>query len=86
MLPGLLSHCADGQRTVTIEATTLEECLDNLLTHYPLLKPHLFEETGDLRRHVNIFYDGDNIKWMDDWTGYLKEDSTLTIIQAVAGG
>ena len=86
-LPTLLAHCTGGARDVEVEAETLETCLDALLRSYPLLRPHLLDETGNLRPHVNVFLNDQNARWIDDWAAVrLAPGDTLTVIQAVSGG
>lgn len=85
-VPILLADCTGGARDVTVEATTLRGALDALLATYPLLRPHLFDESGALRVHVNVFLNDDNARWLDDWHVELAPGDTVTVIQAVSGG
>jgi molybdopterin converting factor small subunit len=86
-VPSLLANCTGGARDVEVEAATLEGCLDALLVAYPLLRPHLLDEAGNLRPHVNLFLNDQNARWIDDWAGVrLAPGDTLTVIQAVSGG
>jgi molybdopterin converting factor small subunit len=85
-VPSLLADCTGGARDVAVEATTLEGCLDALLAAYPLLRPHLFDQAGALREHVNVFLNDENARWIDDWTAELAPGDTVTVIQAVSGG
>lgn len=85
-VPSLLADCTGGVRDVTVEATTLRGCLDALLAAHPLLRPHLFTQTGELRQHVNVFLNERNARWLDDWEVELRPGDTVTVIQAVSGG
>lgn len=85
-VPSLLADCTGGARDVTVEATTLQGALDALVAAYPLLRPHLFDESGALRTHVNVFLNDDNARWLDDWNAELAPGDTVTVIQAVSGG
>ena len=85
-LPSLLATCTGGERDVAVEATTLQGALEALLAAYPLLRPHLVTETGRLREHVNLFFNDQNARWLDDWGIELSPGDTLTVIQAVSGG
>lgn len=85
-LPSLLTRCTDGARQVEVEATTLQGAVDALLAAYPLLRPHLFDESGTLRQHVNVFLNDENTRWIDDWSTELSPGDSLTVLQAVSGG
>ena len=85
-LPSLLRPAAEGQPEVTVQAETLQGALDALLERYPLLRRHLYEESGGLREHVNIFWNDQNIRWLEDASTVLKPGDTITILQAVSGG
>jgi sulfur-carrier protein len=86
-IPTMLRDCTQGQRTVTLEATSAREALEHLFTQYPLLKFHLLEHDGNLRTHLVIFHDGVPIHPLRD-----SSDITFTgnqeihILQAVSGG
>ena len=85
-LPGLLANCTEGRREVAVEGVSLEQCIESLVTTYPLLAVHLFDEARQLRPHVNVFHNETNVKWLEDWRIPVREGDTLTILQAVSGG
>jgi len=85
-LPSLLAGCTGGERDVVVEAATLEGCVEALLADYPLLRPHLLDDAGKLREHVNLFLNDQNVRWIDDWGRELRPGDTVTVIQAVSGG
>ncbi len=85
-IPTLLRDCTGGNGTVSIGAATLAEALERLRESYPLLRIHLYDETGKLRPHVLIFYNRDSIGWLDRLDVPLKAGDTLEILQAVSGG
>ena len=67
------------------EACTLTQVLDEMDEHYPGVKTYLLDEQGRLRRHVNIFVDGNMI--VDRDTSAMRyEGSEVYIIQALSGG
>jgi molybdopterin converting factor small subunit len=85
-LPSLLAHCAKGLREVEIQAATLQECFERLLTEYPLLKIHLFDEDGKRREHVLFFYNSEKTDWLDSSDIPVRNGDRVTILQAVSGG
>jgi molybdopterin synthase sulfur carrier subunit len=85
-VPSLLERTTGGQRAVVISAGTLRESLETLVEQYPLLKVHLYDESGALRQHVNVFYNEQNTKWLESLDVRLRPGDTVTVLQAVSGG
>jgi molybdopterin converting factor small subunit len=85
-VPTLLRDCVDGQAEFAVSATTLAGALDRLRADYPLLRVHLWDETGHLRPHVLIFYNGESIHWLDPAAITLQPRDQLQVLQAVSGG
>lgn len=85
-IPSLLGDCAGGRTRFQVEAETLEQALSVLRETYPLLRVHLFDETGAARKHVLLFYNDDNLDWLDRLDLPLRPGDRLTVLQAVSGG
>lgn len=85
-VPGLLRDCIGGRSSVTIPATTLDEALQRLRDEYPLLRVHMYDEHEQLRQHVLVFYNTDNIAWLDRLDVPLEPGDQITVLQAVSGG
>lgn len=85
-LPGLLTACTGGEKVVTVEAETIAGAIEALLTAYPLLRVHLFTDTGTLREHVMFLYNGQSTNWLKSTDIPLKSGDTLTVLQLVSGG
>jgi molybdopterin synthase sulfur carrier subunit len=60
--------------------------LDNVIVQYPALKPHLFESNGNLRRHFNVFVNGEHIRDLNGLDTVLKEDDKVILMVSAAGG
>ena len=85
-VPTILRDCTGGRNPVTIEAVTLAEALERLRETYPLLRIHLYDETGQLRPHVLIFYNDESTRWLEHLDVPLRPGDHLEILQAVSGG
>jgi sulfur-carrier protein len=85
-VPTILRDCLGGSTQVTIEAETLAEALERLCTTYPLLRIHLFDEAGQLRTHVLIFYNEESTRWLERMDIPLQPGDRLNILQAISGG
>ena len=85
-LPGLLATCAGGEKVVSVEAETVAGSIDALLRAYPLLKVHLYEESGALRPHIMFLYNDQSIKWLPSLDIPLQPGDKMTVLQLVSGG
>jgi sulfur-carrier protein len=85
-VPSLLRDCTDGHVTFQLEAPTLQEALYKLLKTYPLLRKHLYTESGQVRKHVLLFYNDQNLAWLDHLEIPLQAGDRLIVFQAVSGG
>jgi len=85
-VPFLISDCTGGRSRFELEAETLGQAIDLLLDTYPLLRIHLYDESGALRQHVLLYYNDDNIAWLDRLDVALASGDRLTVLQAVSGG
>ena len=85
-VPTMLRSCTNGQARFSLAATTIEDALARLVQEYPLLRRHLYDDAGIQRQHVLIFYNEDNIKWLEHLDVPLKQGDCLSVVQAVSGG
>ncbi len=85
-LPGLLTSCTGGEKVVTVEADTVAGAIEALLTAFPLLKVHLYEEGGSLRPLVMFLYNDKSIKWLPTLDIPLQRGDQMSVLQLVSGG
>ena len=85
-LPSVLEPATGGVRELTASGRTLRDVFADLLEREPRLRPHLFDESGDLRQHVLCFHNGTNTRWMDGWDMPMSEGDAILFMQAVSGG
>lgn len=69
-----------------LEAATLSEVLTKLESQHPGLRNYIVDEQGALRKHVNIFIDGDLIHDRESLSDSFGEQSEIYIMQALSGG
>jgi len=80
-LPALLEREAGGQREFETEAATLGEALRALPVSDLCLDEH-----GELRRLVNVFVDGEDVRGGEGLQTPLRADSQVLVVTAIAGG
>lgn len=85
-IPQPLRNLTGNQSTVTGDGVTLEACLAHLESTYPGIKERVMDEAGQLRRFVNIFINGDDVRFMEGLASPLKDGDEVSIVPAVAGG
>ncbi len=84
--PALMKFYVDNQTELLVDAETVAELLENLTSRYPALQPHLFEPGGKLRRHFNIFVNGEHIRDLGGMNTPLKKEDKVILMAAAAGG
>ena len=83
-IPGMLATSI-GQSHVKIDAETLAGAIRQLIAHRKL-GPLIFDEAGQLRRHVLLFHNDTATRHLDTLDVPLREGDRLTVVQAVSGG
>ena len=89
LLPSVLQPFAGGQSILTAPAdaaVTVAGVLDTVTGGYPALSRRLRDETGKVRRHVNIYVNGNEIRRLQGLATEISPGQELLIIQSVAGG
>jgi molybdopterin converting factor small subunit len=85
-IPAPLRSYTDGQSEIALQGSTVNEVMQNLVTQYPTIKPHLFNGEGSLRPFVNLFLGENNVKDLKGLETSLKADDRLLLIPSIAGG
>jgi len=81
LLPAVLAAEAGGQKRFEVEAATVGDALQQLP-----MRNLLFDESGELRRLVNVYVDGVDARGGEGLQERLREDSEVRVVGAVAGG
>ena len=71
---------------VSGDGGTLTSCIESLEEQYPGLKERLCDEAGDLRRFVNVYVNGEDVRFLAGMSTALKAGDEVSIVPAVAGG
>ena len=84
-LPTQLRDVAGGAAEVTVEGATVKEALESLFAQHEELRGRI-TENGELRRFVNVYLAGEDIRYLDGVDTPVPAGGELTILPAVAGG
>ena len=71
---------------IDIEAEDVSGCLDQLGGRFPKLKERLWDENGQIHRYINVYVNGDDIRFLQQLSTPLGAGDEVSIIPAVAGG
>ena len=85
-IPTTMRPLSGGSSTVEVEGSTLGEVLKALDSAHPGFAERLFDESGALRRFVNVFVADDDVRYLDGLNTPVPAGTTVSIIPAVAGG
>ena len=85
-IPTQLRAVTGGVSEASVEGTTVAEVLDGLFAQFGELRERISDEQGGLRRFVNVYLAGEDIRFLDGVATSVPDGSELTILPAVAGG
>jgi len=85
-IPTQLRAAAGGEAETEVQGTTVQEVLDGLFERHTELRARIADEDGSLRRFVNIYLAGEDIRFLDGLQTPVADGAELTILPAVAGG
>ena len=85
-IPTQLRAAAAGQSETQVEGESVREVLDALFEQHGELRGRLADDDGSLRRFVNIYVAGEDIRFLDGLATPVADGAEVTILPAVAGG
>jgi molybdopterin converting factor small subunit len=85
-LPTILRPATGGQAVVKAAGATVGEVFDDLIRQFPGLRDQVLTDDGSLHRHLNVFLNDDDVRYLGKLEAKVSDDDTLTLMPAVAGG
>ncbi len=85
-IPMPLRKLTGEESVVAGEGATLAECIDGLEARYPGMKERMCDESGELRRFVNVYINGEDVRFQSGLATPLTGGDEVSIVPAVAGG
>ena len=85
-IPTPLRAYTSGKSEVQVTGVKISEALTDLTSQFPAIKPHLFNEGGELRPFVNLFVRENNIKDLQGVETLIKDGDKIMLIPSIAGG
>lgn len=85
-IPAPLRKLTNNQEEVLVTGTSLKAILDELNRSHPGFHERLLDESGAVRRFVNIFLNDEDVRFLQDQETSVKETDVISIVPATAGG
>jgi molybdopterin converting factor small subunit len=88
LLPGALADLVGGHRSLALHSAggTLADLLDALAAEHPTLGRRIRDETGRVRRFVNVYVDGEDVRWQGGLGTAVPDGAVVQVLPSVAGG
>ncbi|HUZ76296.1 MAG TPA: ubiquitin-like small modifier protein 1 [Chloroflexota bacterium] len=86
LIPSNLRTLTGDKSQVELDAPTVRDCLAALERQFPGIGERLCDEAGEIRRFVNVYLNGDDVRFLDGVATATKAGDELSIVPAMAGG
>jgi molybdopterin synthase sulfur carrier subunit len=85
-IPTPLRKLTHDEEIVQVSAGTVGGAITELQTRFPGIKERLVDDTGNVRRFVNVYVNEEDIRFLQNQETALKDGDEISIIPAIAGG
>jgi molybdopterin synthase sulfur carrier subunit len=85
-IPTPLRRITNGADRVSVDAQDLRSVIDALNRAHPGIKDRLCDESGELRHFVNVYLNGEDVRYLQGLATATKTGDEVSIVPAVAGG
>ena len=85
-VPGALRDCCEGASELLLSASSVRAVLEELERRHPSLYRSICDETGAVRRHVNLFVNTSHVRDREGLDTALEPGDVVTILPAISGG
>jgi len=86
IIPAPLQKLTRNQADVEANGSSIRELIDDLEKNFPGLKERICDETGKIRRFINIYVNEEDVRFLKQDNTSLKDGDEVSIIPAIAGG
>lgn len=85
-VPTALQKMTKNEGEVEVQGSSIEEIIEDMNTRFPGLKERLYDESGEIRRFINVYVNDEDIRFLEGAKTALKDGDEVSIIPAIAGG
>jgi sulfur-carrier protein len=86
VVPQTLRGLAGGEKQLDLEGATIADVLDALAAEHPVLARRIRDEQGQLRRFVNVYVDGEDVRSIGGVSAPVPARAEVLVLPSVAGG
>ncbi len=84
--PNVMKFYVGNQAEFSVDASSVGELVERIVEQYPIVKSHLVDADGNLRRYFNIFVNGSHIRDLDGMKTKLNAEDKVIFMASAAGG
>lgn len=85
-IPAVLRPSVGGVKSIEVDGTTVGELVHGLLARHPGLSGQILTEGGELNRFVNVYVNGQDVRYLDGLGTPVGEGDEVRLLPAMAGG
>lgn len=85
-IPTPLRRITNGQDKVEADGATVGDVISSLDSQYPGIRERLCDERGELRNFVNVYVNGEDVRFLEGLASATKAGDEISLVPAVAGG
>ncbi len=85
-IPTPLRNLTNEQDLIELDASSVREVIDVLENDFPGVKERICEEDGSIRRFVNVYVNGEDVRFLSELDTAIADNDEISIVPAVAGG
>ncbi len=85
-IPTPLRRHTEGASLVQVDGAHVREALDSLQSRYPSIGDRLFDGQGQVKSHLIVFVNNDDIRFLNGLDTPLRDGDTVVLLPAIAGG
>jgi molybdopterin synthase sulfur carrier subunit len=85
-IPTPLRKLTNNEEIVEVNAPTIGGAIAELQSRYPGIRERLLDESGSIRRFVNVYLNEEDIRFLQNQNTPIKDGDEISIIPAIAGG
>lgn len=85
-IPTPLRRLTNGQDKVSVDGSSLNDIITSLEADFPGIKARICDDQGELRNFVNVYVNGEDVRFMDGLNTSTAAGDEISVVPAVAGG
>jgi sulfur-carrier protein len=85
-IPTVLRPQVGGEKQLDLDGETVAQLVESLVVRFPALRSQLLTETGDLNRFVNVYVNGQDVRYLQGLSTPVQPRDEVRLLPAMAGG